>query len=149
MPASRAGLLLTLARFAFRDKSVVLLTQGLGAQPFHNKMVVLINEWTNSAAEMVANFAAENRLATIVGKRTAGNVLGTMNFRVGSATGCGCPYLAGTRLAARAWRETAFAQMCRLTSFRTLAAGEDNQLSKAIEMSVPYRTCQGATREQA
>ncbi len=76
MPGTRAGLLLTLARFAFRDKSVVLLTQGLGAQPFHNKIVVLVNQWTNSAAEMAANFAAENGLAMIVGKKTAGNVLG-------------------------------------------------------------------------
>jgi C-terminal processing protease CtpA/Prc len=42
------------------------------------------NEWTNSAAEMVAGFAAENGLATIVGKKTAGNALGAANFRVGS-----------------------------------------------------------------
>ena len=83
MPRSRAELLVTLARFSFRDKSVMLLTQGLGEQPFHNRIVVLVNEWTNSAAEMVANFAAENRLATIVGQKTRGNVLGAANFKVG------------------------------------------------------------------
>ena len=83
MPSTRAELVVTLARFAFRDKSVMLLTQGLGQQPFHNKIVVLVNEWTNSAAEMVTNFAAENNLATIVGQKTRGNVLGA-NFRVGS-----------------------------------------------------------------
>ena len=82
-PRSRAELLVTLARFSFRDKSVMLLTQGLGEQPFHNRIVVLVNEWTNSAAEMVADFAAENRLATIVGQKTRGNVLGAANFRVG------------------------------------------------------------------
>jgi carboxyl-terminal processing protease len=43
-----------------------------------------VNEWTNSAAEMVAGFAAEHRLATIVGTRTAGNVLGAANFNVGA-----------------------------------------------------------------
>jgi carboxyl-terminal processing protease len=43
-----------------------------------------VNEWTNSAAEMVAGFAAENKLVTIVGKQTAGNVLGAANFNVGS-----------------------------------------------------------------
>ena len=43
-----------------------------------------MNEWTNSAAEMVAGFAAEHRLATIVGTRTAGNVLGAANFNVGA-----------------------------------------------------------------
>jgi hypothetical protein len=58
MPRSRPELLFTLARFSSRDKSVMLLTQGLGAQPFHNRIVVLVNEWTNSAAEMVANFPA-------------------------------------------------------------------------------------------
>lgn len=84
MPSSRIGLLWTLARFAFRDKSLFLLTQGLGPQPFHSKIVLLVNEWTNSAAEMVAGFAAENSLATIVGKKTAGNVLGAANFKVGS-----------------------------------------------------------------
>ncbi len=83
MPRSRPELLFTLTRFAFRDKSVMLLTQGLGAQPFHKRTVVLVNEWTNSAAEMVANFAAENRLATIVGQKTRGNVLGAANFKAG------------------------------------------------------------------
>src|SRR5439155_6523275 len=84
MRHTRAALALTLARFAFRDKSLVLLTQGLGPQPFHGKIVILVNEWTNSAAEMVAGFAADYRLATIVGNKTAGNVLGAANFRVGS-----------------------------------------------------------------
>jgi C-terminal processing protease CtpA/Prc len=83
MPSSRVALLWTLARFTFRDKSLFLLTQGLGPQPFHNKIVLLVNEWTNSAAEMVAGFAAENGLATLVGKKTAGNVLGAANFKVG------------------------------------------------------------------
>ena len=84
MPSSRASLALTLGRFLFRDKSIVLLTQGLGPQPFHGKTVVLVNEWTNSAGEMVAAFAAENALATVIGTKTAGNVLGASNFEVGS-----------------------------------------------------------------
>jgi C-terminal processing protease CtpA/Prc len=84
MPRNRPELALTLAQFLFRDKSVVLLVQGLGPQPFHNHIVLLVNEWTNSAAEMVAGFPAENGLATIVGTQTAGNVLGAANFKVGS-----------------------------------------------------------------
>jgi carboxyl-terminal processing protease len=82
MPRSRPELLVTLARYAIRDKSLMLLTQGLGAQPFHNRIVLLVNEWTNSAAEMVANFAAENHLATLVGQKTHGNVLGATNFKL-------------------------------------------------------------------
>ena len=61
----------------------MLLTEGLGAQPFHKRIVVLANEWTNSAAEMVTNFAAENRLATVVGKKTHGSALGAVQFKVG------------------------------------------------------------------
>jgi C-terminal processing protease CtpA/Prc len=83
MPSTRTGLLMTLARFAIRDKSIFLLTQGLGTQPFHGRIAILINEWTNSAAEMVASFASENGLATLVGEKTAGNVLGAANFKVG------------------------------------------------------------------
>ncbi|MCU1325431.1 MAG: Carboxyl-terminal protease [Bryobacterales bacterium] len=83
MPATKASLLLTLAEFAFRDKSVVLLTQGLGPQRFHGKIVILVNEWTNSAGEMVASFGKENGLATVIGTKTAGNVLGAANFNVG------------------------------------------------------------------
>jgi C-terminal processing protease CtpA/Prc len=76
--------MLALARFAVRDKSVILLTQGLGPQPFHGRVVILVNEWTNSAGEMLASFASENRLATIVGTKTAGSVLGAVNQRVGA-----------------------------------------------------------------
>ncbi len=83
MPRNKTEVVWTLGRFLFRDKSVVLLTQGLGPQPFHNRIVLLVNEWTNSAAEMVAGFAAEHRLATMIGTNTAGNVLGAANFKVG------------------------------------------------------------------
>ena len=68
MPRTKSELVFTLGLFAFRDKSVMLMTQGLGTQPFHGRIVILINEWTNSAAEMLANFAAENELATLVGQ---------------------------------------------------------------------------------
>jgi C-terminal processing protease CtpA/Prc len=84
MPRTTGEFILALARFALRDKSVVLLTQGLGPQPFHGRVVILVNEWTNSAAEMLAGFASENRLATIVGTKTAGNGLGAVNQKVGA-----------------------------------------------------------------
>ena len=84
MPRTTWEFALTLARFALRDRSVVLLTQGLGPQPFHSRVVILVNEWTNSAAEMLAGFASENHLATIVGTKTAGNVLGAVNYKVGA-----------------------------------------------------------------
>lgn len=84
MPGSELGLLFCLARFSVQDKSLVLLTQGLGKQPFHGHVVVLVNEWTNSAGEMAAQFAKDAKLATIVGKQTRGNVLGSTIFNVGN-----------------------------------------------------------------
>jgi C-terminal processing protease CtpA/Prc len=82
MPRTRAEALARLAAFAIRDKSLMLLTQGLGAQPFHGRTVVLINEWTSSAGEMAAAFASEAGAATLIGRTTKGNVLGAMNFAV-------------------------------------------------------------------
>ena len=85
MPCTKLGLMFCLLRFAVQDKSLVLLTQGLGKQPFHGHVAVLINEWTNSAAEIVAQFAKETRLATVIGTQTRGNVLGAKIFDVGFA----------------------------------------------------------------
>ncbi len=84
IPATKAELLLMALRFKVfqRDRSMVLVTEGLGPQPFHGRIVVLINEHTHSAAEMVASFAKQNRLATLVGTRTAGEVLGGANFKL-------------------------------------------------------------------
>jgi len=84
IPATKAELLMMAVRFKIfqRDRSMVLVTEGFGPQPFHSRIVVLINEHTHSAAEMVASFAKQNRLATIVGTRTAGEVLGGANFKL-------------------------------------------------------------------
>jgi len=84
MPETKAGVLLCLARFAVQDKSLMLLTQGLGRQPFHGHVVMLVNEFTNSAGEMAAQFAKDTKLATLVGERTMGNVLGSTTFSVGN-----------------------------------------------------------------
>jgi C-terminal processing protease CtpA/Prc len=43
----------------------------------------LVNEHSASAAEMVAAFASENRLATLVGAKTAGRLVATSAFKVG------------------------------------------------------------------
>jgi len=83
-PASAFGFAARLTRFAVQDKSICLLAQGLGPQPFHGNVAILVNEWTNSAAEMVTGFASENKLATIIGRKTPGNVLGAVNIKVGA-----------------------------------------------------------------
>ncbi len=85
LPESKLRQLAMFVRFRFihRDRSVMLETEGLGPRPFHGRIVMLINEHTHSAAEMVAAFAQENHLATLVGTTTAGEVMGGANFTVG------------------------------------------------------------------
>jgi len=82
IPATKLDLLLMFVRFKFiqRDRSMILVTEGLGPQPFHNRIVMLIDEHCHSATEMVASFAKDNQLARLVGTRTAGEVLGGVNF---------------------------------------------------------------------
>jgi carboxyl-terminal processing protease len=84
IPSSKFTLALMFLRFTFlqRDRSMVLGTEGLGPQPFHSRIVILINEFTHSAAEMVASFARDNKLATLVGNKTSGEVLGGANFKL-------------------------------------------------------------------
>lgn len=67
----------------YRDRSIALFTEGLGKRQFHGRVAILVNEHTKSAAEMIAEFARTNQLATLVGTRTAGEVLGAVNFLVG------------------------------------------------------------------
>jgi carboxyl-terminal processing protease len=86
IPATRAHEIMMAIRFGLiqKDRSITLVTEGLRAQPFHGRVAVLINEFSHSAAEMVAAFAVDNRLGRTVGTRSAGEVLGGANFRVGS-----------------------------------------------------------------
>lgn len=85
IPTSKLALLAMFLRFKLlnRDRSIALFTEGLGPRPFHGRIAILINEHTKSAAEMIADFAASNGLATLIGTRTAGEVLGGVNFVVG------------------------------------------------------------------
>ncbi len=70
-------------RFGGRDSSIVLMSEGLGPQRWHGHMAILVNEHTVSAGEMVAAFAAENGLATIVGSETAGRLIPGSGTKVG------------------------------------------------------------------
>lgn len=70
-------------RFGGRDPSVVLVSEGLGRQNWHGRIAILVNEHTASAGEMVAAFASENKLATIVGTETAGRLIPGTGTKVG------------------------------------------------------------------
>jgi C-terminal processing protease CtpA/Prc len=71
------------SKFAGRDPSVLLVSEGLGAKKWHGRIVILVNEHTVSAGEMAAAFASENHLATIAGTETAGRLIPGSGFKVG------------------------------------------------------------------
>lgn len=79
---------LAIARMAFkyagRDTSVALVSEGLGPKRWHGRAAILVNEHTISAGEMVAAFASENRLALIVGVETAGRLIPGSSSKVGA-----------------------------------------------------------------
>lgn len=83
VPSTKLLAPFALLRFRKVDKSIVVVTEGLGRQTFHGKTVLLVNEHTISGAEIVAGFAADHKLATIVGTRTAGRTLAWSPLSVG------------------------------------------------------------------
>ena len=70
-------------KYAGRDSSVLLVSEGLSTRRWHDSIVILINEHTVSAGEMVAAFASENGLATLMGVETAGRLIPGSGCKVG------------------------------------------------------------------
>src|SRR5205807_3125572 len=135
IPATKAELLMMAVRFKVfqRDRSMTLVTEGLGPQPFHGRIVILINEHTHSAAEMVASFAKQNRLATLVGKRTAGEVLGGANFKLAGGYVFRMPVAGWYTWQGECIEGTGVEpHMALENSPELLAAGADKQLARAL-----------------
>jgi len=68
--------MLALARFALRDKSVMLLTQGLGPQPCSRQQSPSSERMDQQRSRDARELRLREPLATIIGTKTAGNVLG-------------------------------------------------------------------------
>jgi carboxyl-terminal processing protease len=86
IPGSTRFLWMRALKFApamVQKKPIVLETEGLGKQPFHGRVVLLVDRHTASAAEMIVAFAHENSLATVVGEKTAGRLLSATSVKVG------------------------------------------------------------------
>jgi carboxyl-terminal processing protease len=135
IPSTKPELAVMALRFGLihRDRSIALVTEGLGSQPFHGRIVLLVNEYTHSAAEMVASFAKEHRLAAIVGTRTAGKVLGGANFKLPNGYRLRIPTTGwftwkGDCIEGKGVQPDIFVE----SSPESLAAGLDSQLEKAI-----------------
>ncbi len=83
IPSSKWGIVPLALKFGFAGRSVAVFTEALGAKAHHGNVAMLVNEHSASAAEMVAAFASEYKLATLVGTKTAGRLVATGAFRVG------------------------------------------------------------------
>lgn len=93
IPSHKATLIWLAARYAFVEKSILVVTEGLGARKFHGKVVLMVNEHTASAGEMVSAFAAENDLAVIVGTNTPGRLLSGSALKSAMGTFWDCQLL--------------------------------------------------------
>jgi C-terminal processing protease CtpA/Prc len=77
------GVATMVLKYVGRDSSIALISEGLGPKRWQGRVVILVNEHTVSAGEMVSAFAKENGLATIVGMETAGRLIPGSGFKVG------------------------------------------------------------------
>ncbi len=134
IPSSKWQLPLLALRYAFVDHSIVLVTEGLGAQPFHGRIAILVNQHSASAAEMAAAFAQENNLARIVGVKTPGRLVGSRPFKLPEGYFLVLPVGAyvtwdGQRLEGAGVKPDVEVQLSR----ELLADAEDAQLSRALQ----------------
>jgi C-terminal processing protease CtpA/Prc len=136
IPSSKVALVWLALRYGFIDKSIMVVTEGLGPQKFHGRVVILVNQHTASAAEIVAAFAQENSLAMIVGAKTAGRLLSGTAFKVERGYLLGLPvgaYLTwqGTMIEGKGVTPDVAVDL----PYETLKKGRDDQLEKAIELA--------------
>ena len=135
IPSHKATLFWLALRYGFIDKSILVVTEGLGPQKFHGRVVILVNEHTASAGEMVAAFAEENGLATIVGTKTAARLLSGSTFKAGSGYIVGLPVAAYLTWQGRLIEGKGVSPSVPVELLPDhLIAGHDPQMQKAIEI---------------
>jgi carboxyl-terminal processing protease len=136
IPSHKATLIWLAARYAFVEKSILVVTEGLGQQRFHGRVVMLVNEHTASAGEMVSAFAEENKLATIVGTKTPGRLLSGSAYKVGYGYILGLPVAAYMTWQGRMLENNGIVPKVSMELSRdALKKGRDSQLGAAIEVA--------------
>jgi C-terminal processing protease CtpA/Prc len=136
VPKSKLEIPLLAIKF-FGKKSVVLETSGFGKQSFHGRVVVLVNEHTTGAAEMLAQFVQENGLGSIVGSKTPGRLVSRSAFKIGHAYRIVIPIGAyvswsGNRIEGKGITPDVPVDW----SYEAALHGDDNQLSQAVQVAV-------------
>ena len=136
IPSHKATLLWLAARYALVEKSILVVTEGLGPRRFHRRVVLLVNEHTASAGEMVSAFAEENDLAVIVGTKTPGRLLSGSAFKVGHGYILGLPVAAYLTWQGRMLENNGIVPKFAVELSRdALRDGRDTQLESAIEIA--------------
>ena len=136
IPRFKALAPLTLLKFKDGDKSITVVTEGLGKRKFHGRIVMLVNEHTISGGEIVAGFASDHKLATLVGTATAGKLLGWASVSVGDDCFLTLPTVNYVTWEGRSFEGTGVTPDHDVP-FSPEAAlnGVDNQLDAAIELA--------------
>jgi carboxyl-terminal processing protease len=134
IPSSKLGVLPLMLRLAFAGRSVAVFTEALGRQAHHGNVILLVNEHSASAADMVAAFASEYGLATLVGVETPGRLVATSAFKVGFGYRVVLPAAAyftwqGTNLEGRG----VVRNIEEPVSPEALLNDRDNHLARAVE----------------
>jgi C-terminal processing protease CtpA/Prc len=136
IPSHKATLIWLAARYAFVEKSILVVTEGLGQRRFHGRVVLLVNEHTASAGEMVSAFAEENNLATIVGTKTPGRLLSGSAYKVGHGYILGLPVAAYLTWQGRMLENNGIVPKVSIELSRdALREGRDTQLETAVEIA--------------
>jgi carboxyl-terminal processing protease len=136
IPAHKSTLIWLAARYAFVEKSILVVTEGLGPRKFHRRVVLMVNEHTASAGEMVSAFAEENNLAVIVGTKTPGRLLSGSAFKVGHGYILGLPVAAYLTWQGRMLENNGIVPKFQADLSRdALKEGRDTQLETAVEIA--------------
>jgi len=136
IPSHKATLIWLAARYALVEKSILVVTEGLGRRRFHGRVVMLVNEHTASAGEMVSAFAEENNLATIVGAKTPGRLLSGSAYKVGHGYILGLPVAAYLTWDGRMLENNGIVPKFSIELSRyALSEGRDTQLETAVQVA--------------
>lgn len=134
IPRSKLALPFLAIKF-IKSTSIFLYTEALGRQAWHGRTVILVDEHTSGTAEMVAQFAQENHLATVVGMKTSGRVVTRRASRLGFGYRLVVPIAA--YVSAKGTEINGSGVTPDITipwSFEDAAAGIDSQLEAGLEV---------------
>jgi carboxyl-terminal processing protease len=135
IPSHKATLVWLAVRYALVEKSIVVVTEGFGPRNFHGRVVLMVNEHTASAGEMVSAFAEENDLAIILGTKTPGRLLSGSAFKVGHGYILGLPVAAYLTWQGRMLENNGITpRFCVELSRDALREERDTQLETAVEV---------------